>query len=399
MLHLTKKIYLDYVDYFSYDTDSFVVQDGEWARAEYDETYGEIITGTKSKVWGVCKTADELLMKTGDFGSFVKKFSGSKADGKLIIYCDEKAFQKLAIRWWKSLLPHASADDIYDLFLEYKTNKLNSTVIVKGNKTRAHAVHERYYDLSKEDFTKIYDSSEKFTGLSPELASIEFQLASYLHDPHGPWSAALFKKVNDLYKQAFYYQVISLKTEVEERLLNLHELYPEDFDNPAFEMSVSEIIGATGLSFIGDYRFNHESWKDDYIERNYGLKDLCKALLRFYVKSLNIKFPEDKFSYDDMQYTDARYLYLYEQSGEFLTAEQVIEEEGDLKTEDLLFKHLTRTDKGNEYLLLKVLRLAKLDRRDELKKYHLQLLTKTHSCCWGQRQCVYDNRFLNILSW
>ena len=383
MLHLTKKIYLRYVDHFDYGRDSFVIQNGDWHDAHFDDKYGEIVSRTKSKVWGVCKTSKEFFSMTGDFASFVKKFAGSKGDGRLSIFCDPQAFQEITIRWYKSILPHATKEDLYDLFMEEKNNKLFSTVIVKQTtnydatnfikqaEQDGGALHLKYYDITKEDFFKVYDDAEVIAGLTPEMASIELQLASYFYKPEGPWTAELFKKIKQLYAEVFHYEIISLKTEIEERLYSLHELYPEKFKKPAFEMSVEEIITASGFTFIGDYRFNSQAWSTDYIEKTYGMQSLCERLLEFYVRSLNIKFPTEKFEFDEMQYTDARYLYKYFKSGKLMTPEEVIEDEADPHTEDLVFKYVTRTNKANEHLLLKVLRLAKLGRKDELKKYYL----------------------------
>lgn len=373
MFHLTKNTYVDYVDFFDYKTDSIVIQDGDYDAAMFDERYGEIVTGTKSKVWGVYKNITAMEKGIGDFESFAFNFKGSHKDSKLAVYCDVDSYQLMIIKWWKGIFPNMTPEEAFELFEDYRDNRLMSTIVVKENLTRSDgSVPKRYYDLSRDNFIAKWRQSEGFRIQHKENTSIEFQLASYFYNPKGKWTDDLFSKIRSLYKEMFMHQLISLKTELEERLPVIDEYYPEKFSKKAIDMKAEEIKKTLGFDFIGDYDLNPHSFKTSVVESRYDLRSLTETLLDFYLRSINIELPkEKKVDFDHLQYTDARYLYFFIKEGEFRHPKDVISDEADPKTADMLFKKLTRQDKSNEYLLYKILRLSVSGRKEELKRYYL----------------------------
>lgn len=190
MLHLFKKVYIEFDTMLDNNYDRFVVS----KEHGFDvlPTVRDIHTGehigfaqTYEDLVGVGKRFDTFL----NFINFLNDWT-VRTNKPVVIFVDKDAFLKLAIRWYKTVFQNAQAPTTYALIQSHlmKVKHLNFPKVTSFNLNDINAVIQQCA-LTEEEFTGMFNSivdnqptAQAFVTATKADLSIEVLLASYLYD-------------------------------------------------------------------------------------------------------------------------------------------------------------------------------------------------------------------------
>jgi hypothetical protein len=192
MLHLFKKVYLDFDDKINMSYDRIICSKSYGNIADSIELsrifYGKKIANADS--------TDNLIGKNKPYNTFLDMLSSlddlSDADtGPIYIYCDKESYYTLAVKWLKLILPFASSDSAWKFLKShifkqqnFANSRLSSTLRFTRN-NHTWLMEESVFSSIWRDNTLSVEEHQTFIPFlqkNKSKISVEFLLAGYLYD-------------------------------------------------------------------------------------------------------------------------------------------------------------------------------------------------------------------------
>jgi len=226
MLHLFKKVYIEFDTKISIDYDRIVISEtcGVPMLDVLDKvSYGELIAHghTLEDVVGEGAVYSTLLDMLTNLSTRV-----DSTDTTTIIFADEQTFIKIVATWFKMLLKHVSAKNVYDIIESYVfkeemfSNSKFSLSSVIADFSRADVVElSQFEDIFNSVVFDKKDAAAFITSIKPHV-SIEYLFASYMYN--GSCKEELKTRIKPLLFKDLEKYLYELK-----EILLVHVLHPQ----------------------------------------------------------------------------------------------------------------------------------------------------------------------------
>jgi hypothetical protein len=240
MFHLFKKVYIDFDDKINMSYDRVICSE-EFGGIEDSVDLSRVFYGERI---ATAKNIDELIGQDKPFESFLHLLEtlNKRVDeykSRVFIYCDKESYYKLAISWFKVILPHGDSNSAWKFFKSHifkEKNFANSRLSATSRFTESaeswmllEAEFKQYWD----SISLVRDDKTAYTALLEDVAPsmrIEFLLCSYLYD--GRYAEILAKAMTPL-----------VRKDLEKFLYEHKEIILVHFQRPQFQEMLEVVNG------------------------------------------------------------------------------------------------------------------------------------------------------------
>lgn len=186
MLHLFKKTYIEIDSHIDANIDRIVI-----SKEKGTGFYQELNQFFKGTLYSFGKEINDVAGEGKTFNDFLSMLDfcyevNTKANKKIVIYCDKDAFMKISSLWFKFIFREPHAATSYTILKSYINKEIYIT-----NAAYNRANNQESYELldfKELEFTQIFNSTEaiadqnEFFNKIKDSLSLEYYIASYYFD-------------------------------------------------------------------------------------------------------------------------------------------------------------------------------------------------------------------------